>query len=80
MAQQEDVTAGKGRRDEVGKTGIYPATGPYPEGDAEIVTPGDINSAESDAEVEQSEDLKGAERLPRKGNEEDKPASDRLGD
>jgi hypothetical protein len=80
MAQQEDVTAGKGRRDEVGKTGIYPATGPYPEGDVEVVTPGDINSAESDASVEQSEDLKGAERLPRKGNEEDKPASDRLGD
>lgn len=29
----EDVTAGKGRKDEVGHTGIYPATGPYPEGD-----------------------------------------------
>jgi hypothetical protein len=39
----EDVTAGKGRKDEVGHTGIYPATGPYPEGDAEIITPGEIN-------------------------------------
>lgn len=80
MAQQDEVTAGKGRRDEVGKTGIYPATGPYPEGDVEIVTPGEINSGGSDGRVEQSENLKGAERLPRKGNEEDKPESDRLGD
>jgi hypothetical protein len=40
----EDVTGGKGRKDEVGHTGIYPATGPYPEGDAEIITPGEINS------------------------------------
>ena len=30
----EDVTARKGRREEVGHTGIYPATGPYPEGDS----------------------------------------------
>ena len=40
----EDVTGGKGRKDEVGHTGIYPATGPYPEGDAEIITPGEINN------------------------------------
>ena len=39
----QDVTAGKGRRDEVGKTGIYPSTGPFPEGDAPILTPADIN-------------------------------------
>ena len=32
----EDVTAGEGRKDEVGHSGIYPATGPYPQGDAEI--------------------------------------------
>ena len=27
---------GKGRRDEVGPTGIYPASGPHPPGDAPI--------------------------------------------
>lgn len=26
---------GQGRRDEVGRTGVYPASGPLPEGDAE---------------------------------------------
>jgi hypothetical protein len=40
----EHVTGGAGRKDEVGRTGIYPATGPYPEGDAPIITPGEINS------------------------------------
>ena len=38
----EDVTGGKGRKDEVGRSGIYPATGPHPEG-AEVITPGEIN-------------------------------------
>lgn len=42
--QGQDVTAGKGRRDEVGRTGIYPSTGPFPEGDAPVITPGDINT------------------------------------
>lgn len=27
---------GKGRKDEVGRSGVYPASGPYPEGNAEI--------------------------------------------
>lgn len=27
---------GAGRKDEVGKSGVYPASGPYPEGDAEL--------------------------------------------
>ena len=40
----ENVRGGAGRKDEVGRTGIYPATGPYPEGDAAIITPGEINS------------------------------------
>jgi hypothetical protein len=31
---------GAGRRDEVGGSGVYPATGPFPEGDAEVKTPG----------------------------------------
>ena len=30
------------RRDEVGHTGVYPATGPLPEGEAEVLTPGRI--------------------------------------
>ena len=60
MAQQkpgQDVTAGAGRRDEVGRTGVYPATGPYPEGEVEIVTPGEINKGPNreDRESEESE-------------------------
>jgi hypothetical protein len=74
MAEQDkqDVTAGKGRRDEVGHTGIYPATGPRPEGELPVRTPGDINKHGSDgpAGVEQDDHLKGAERMPRKGDEE----------
>lgn len=34
--QRQDVRAGKGRRDEVGRSGIYPASGPLPEGDVEL--------------------------------------------
>ena len=75
MAQQhkdkgQDVTAGKGRRDEVGKTGIYPSSGPFPEGDAPIITPADINeSHDRKSGVHRSEDLKNSERLPRKGDD-----------
>jgi hypothetical protein len=74
MAQHErqDVTAGKGRRDEVGHTGIYPATGPHPEG-IPVRTPGDINegSPGGGPGVERAEDLKNVERLPRKGDDAD---------
>jgi hypothetical protein len=42
MAQ--DVTGGKGRKDEVGRSGIYPATGPYPDGETPVITPAEINS------------------------------------
>jgi hypothetical protein len=41
-AEADDVTAGKGRRDEVGRSGIYPASGPLPEHDAEVVSPGEL--------------------------------------
>jgi hypothetical protein len=76
----EDVKGGAGRRDEVGHTGIYPATGPYPEGEAPVITPAEINSGtrRDDSGVEQSDDLKGVEREPRKGDEFD-PESDALG-
>jgi hypothetical protein len=75
MAQQDkqDVTAGKGRRDEVGHTGIYPGSGPRPEGDVPVRTPGDINTGHPGKRpgVEQDDELKGAERLPRKGDDTD---------
>jgi hypothetical protein len=59
------------RRDEVGKSGIYPGTGPYPEGDAGVITPGEINrdNTSDKSVVEQSDELKGSERLPRKGDD-----------
>jgi len=71
--EKQDVTAGKGRRDEVGRTGIYPGNAPRPDGDVPIRTPGDINAGRAGGGrgVEQSDDLKGAERLPRKGDDAD---------
>jgi hypothetical protein len=77
-----DVTAGAGRKDDVGHTGVYPATGPYPDGDAPVITPAEINrdSGRGARGVKVSDELKGAERMPRRGNEEDKPDSDRLSD
>lgn len=50
------------KRDEVGKTGISPATGPYPPGDAEVITPEEINRREAideDIEDEESDALGG---------------------
>jgi hypothetical protein len=73
-----DVRGGKGRRDEVGRTPVYPATGPYPD-DATVITPGEINSRTASrtrnehAEVHVSDELKGAERYPRRGDEEMEP-------
>lgn len=78
----QDVTAGKGRRDEVGHTGIYPASGPFPEGTPDILTPADINKphGRGGSGVQQSEAIKGSERLPRRGDEMDKLDSDQLTD
>ncbi|MBI4265120.1 MAG: hypothetical protein HY657_12160 [Acidobacteria bacterium] len=78
----QDVTAGRGRRDEVGPTGIYPSSGPYPEGETPIVTPADINAPHdrTGPGVKQSDELRSAERLPRKGNEADELNPDRPGD
>ena len=36
-----DVTAGKGRRDEVGRSGVYPPGVDAPD-DAEVITPGEF--------------------------------------
>ena len=79
MADQ--VRGGAGRKDEVGKTGIYPATGPYPNEEAPVITPEDINRRgnPSSPGVELDENLKASERQPRLGNEDDKPDSDALG-
>jgi hypothetical protein len=75
MAQQDkqDVTAGKGRRDEVGRTGIYPGSGPRPDDEVPVRTPGDINAGRPGGGpgVERNDQLKGAERMPRKGDEND---------
>jgi hypothetical protein len=68
----QDLAAGQGRRDEVSHTGIHPSSGPYPEGEAPILTP-DINEPHErrDSDVQGNEDVTGAERLPRKGDEID---------
>ena len=63
------------QRDEVGRSGIYPATGPHPEG-AEVITPGDINEGrtgghEGGPGVERNREDAHPERLPRKGDEAD---------
>ena len=41
---------GQGRVDEVGRTGVYPASGPYPAGEAEVRTPADFVRGQTDAE------------------------------
>jgi hypothetical protein len=68
----EDMRGGKGRKDEVG---------PYPESDAPVITPSEINSGThpgSGSSVGQSDALKGVERAPRRGDEID-PENDALG-
>jgi len=75
MARQDDecIRSGKGRRDEVGPTGIHPGSGPRPEGDLPVRTPGEINRSRPSggAGVEQSDALRRAERLPRKADDAD---------
>lgn len=41
---------GRGRIDRVEPTGVYPGSGPWPSGDAEIRTPGDFVQGQRDAE------------------------------
>jgi hypothetical protein len=77
----DDLRGGAGRKDEVGRSGIYPATGPYPEGDVPVITPGEINKSPEPTGpgVLQNDELKNVERLPRFGDEEDLPDNDALG-
>ncbi len=42
VPQSSDVTAGKGRKDEVGRSGIYPASGADVPADAEVISPGEF--------------------------------------
>jgi hypothetical protein len=46
---------GQGRTDEVGHTGVYPGSGPYPPGDAEVRTPESFVHGQRDAEGRQVE-------------------------
>ncbi len=39
---------GRGRIDEVGRTGVYPGSGPYPAGEAEIRTPASFVQGQMD--------------------------------
>ncbi|HWE40363.1 MAG TPA: hypothetical protein VG406_27675 [Isosphaeraceae bacterium] len=41
---------GKGRVDRVGRTGVYPGSGPWPPGDAEIRTPETLVHGQRDEE------------------------------
>lgn len=41
---------GKGRKDVVGHSGVYPGSGPYPSGDAPVRTPADFVHGQTDAE------------------------------
>lgn len=46
---------GQGRIDEVGRTGVYPGSGPYPAGEAELRTPASFVHGQTDAEGRQVE-------------------------
>ena len=76
----ENVTGGKRRKDEVGRSGIYPGSGPYPD-DAEVVTPGEINKGRhrEGPGVERNKDFKESSQQPPRGNEDEQPDNDALG-
>ena len=46
---------GQGRIDEVGRTRVYPGSGPYPAGEAEVRTPASFVHGQTDAEGRQVE-------------------------
>jgi hypothetical protein len=60
------------QKDDVGRSGIYPATGPHPE-NAEPITPGAINEGRTGRRkgIHHDEQIKNAERHPRKGDDID---------
>ena len=77
----ENVRGGAGRKDEVGHTGIYPATGPYPDGDVSIITPGEINSGSTGtgSASQQDDDPRTITRESGLDSETDTPENDALG-
>jgi hypothetical protein len=40
--QRDDMTQGKGRKDEVGHSGVYPPPPPEAPDDAEVIMPGEM--------------------------------------
>jgi len=46
---------GQGRTDEVGHTGVYPASGPFPSGEAEVRTPASFVHGQTDDQGRQAE-------------------------
>lgn len=60
-----DVTSGKGRKDEVGRTGIYPASDANAPGDARAVAPGELGHLSPKEELAVAKDVELAEPLKR---------------
>src|SRR5439155_25306411 len=46
---------GRGRIDTVGRTGVYPGSGPYPTGEAEVRMPGSFVRGQRDAQGREAE-------------------------
>jgi hypothetical protein len=65
-----DVTSGKGRKDEVGRTGIYPASDPDAPADARPVAPGELGHTSPRQELAVAKDVELSE--PRLRSEAEK--------
>ena len=60
-----DVTSGKGRKDEVGPTGIYPASDVNTPGDVKAVAPGELGHLSRNEQLAVAKDVELAEPLRR---------------
>jgi hypothetical protein len=60
-----DVTSGKGRKDEVGRTGIYPASDVNAPADAPAVAPGELGHRSPSEELAVAKDVELAEPVRR---------------
>ncbi len=65
-----DVTSGKGRKDEVGRTGIYPGSDPNAPADARPVAPGELGQASAREELAVAKDVELSEPINRKDDSE----------
>ena len=61
-----DVTSGKGRKDEVGRTGVYPASDPNAPADARPVAPGELGHLSPKEELAVAKDVELSEPINRK--------------